>query len=215
MPLQQTHFSVRGILIEPAVFGLDRWLRQRQGVFEFTDHPRCLFRIQRAHAETEVVLADGTRLAPGDTILNLHLWNEHVPPIGPDGPTVLWGRALARGVDLSLRELARYLRWTRGFDDAAALRGDMRLGDANRSAQLARIAAYYGFESTSEGIESGTAGHRLAENVFMMLLVLASNPAALRAPVLRRTHTPVYMPRVTLMQRYETRGRSGPEARLC
>jgi len=206
---QSSHFSIHSALIEPAVFGLDRWLRQRQGVSEFTDNPHCLFRIQQAQMETAVVLADGSRVEAGDGVLNLHLWNEHIPPIGTGGATLHWARALARGIDLSLRELALHLRWTRALDGVVALRADMRLGTPDQSAQLARIAARYGFAPTCAGEDDLGSRSRLAdkpmdlaENVFIMLLILAANPAALRSPVLRRNHTLVYLSRLALQKRY-------------
>lgn len=199
---QSPYFSFHSILIEQAVFGLDRWLRQRQGVYEYSDSSRCLFRIQPAKADSEVRLGDGTYIAPDMLVLNLHLWNEHVPPMGADGATLQWARALAQGIDLSLRELALHLRWTRALDGVVALRADMRLGAAGQGAQLARIAARYGFEPTCGSLDEPRLVYRLAENMFITLLVLATNPVALRSPVSRRDHTVVYLSRLALERRY-------------
>jgi len=213
---QSSYFSIHTALFEQAVFGLDRWLRARQGVSEYSDNPLCLFRIQPAKADVALLLGDGTRIRPGATILNLHLWNEHIPPMGPEGATLKWARALARGIDLSLQELALHLRWTRALDDVVAVRADMRLGTAAQSAQLARIAARYGFEPAGGPPGEQGSVHRLAENMFIMLLVLAANPAALRGPVLRRNHTLVYLSRLALQRRYAvTAGRGHRGATLC
>jgi hypothetical protein len=212
---QTSRPSLHSALIEHAVFGLDRWLRQRQGVCEYSENPHCLFRMQPGKAEVEVVLADGTRVAPGATVLNLHLWNEHVPPMSDGGATLNWARALARDVDLSLRELAFHLRWTRNLDDVVALRCDMRLGTAGQSAQLARIAARYGFEPAEIGVQDRRSVQRLAENMFIMLLVLAANPAALRPTILQRNHTLVYLSRLALQRRYAVTDRGHRGAKLC
>jgi hypothetical protein len=198
-------------LIEQAVFGIDRWLRQRQGVYEYSGDPFCVFRVQRMQAEAGVLLSDGTRVAAGDPVLNLHLWNEHVPPMRLEGATVAWAREATRRVDRSMRDLARHLKWTRALDDIVALRGDMRLGTPEQSSQLARLAAHYGFEPAGEnGIDltSGTV-QRFAENVFIFLLVMATNPLALRAPVLRRDHKLVYLSRTALERRYAGTRRAG------
>jgi hypothetical protein len=203
-PQQATHLAFHSAWFEQAVFGLDRWLRQRQGVLEYSDNPDCVFRIQRAKAETPLVLRDGTRIAAGDAVLNIHLWNEQFPAMGGDGATMRWARAVAGGIDLSLRELAQHLRWTRAYDDVVALRADMRLGTAEQSSQLARISGRYGFEAGCAAGEHG-AIHRLGENIFLVLLVLATNPVALRAPVLWRDHTLVYLSRSSLEDRYATR----------
>lgn len=207
------------VLIEQAVFGLDRWLRQWQGVYEYSGDPFCVFRIQRAQAEADVLLKDGTRIAAGDPVLNLHLWNEHVPPMGSDGATVAWARESMRRVDRSLRDLARHLKWTRTLDDIVALRGDMRLGTAQQ--QMARLAAHYGFEPAgvnSIDLSSRTV-QRFAENVFIFLLVMATNPVALRAPVLRRDRKLVYLSRAALERRYagaeRQTGRQGGDLGSC
>lgn len=205
LPQQATHSAFHAAWFEHAVFGLDRWLRQRQGVLEYTDNPDCVFRIQRARAEAPLVLSDGTRIAPGDAVLNLHLWNEQFPAMGPDGATMRWARAVAGAIDLSLRELALHLRWMRDLDDVVALRADMRLGTTDRSGQLARISSRYGFEAACAAVDEHGAIQRLGENIFLVLLVLATNPAALRAPVLWRDHTLVYLSRSSLEQRYATR----------
>jgi hypothetical protein len=191
-------------LIEQAVFGIDRWLRQRQGVYEYSGDPLCVFRVQRAFAEADVLLSDGTRIATGDPVLNLHLWNEHVPPMRLQGATVSWARDATRRVERSLRDLARHLKWTRALDDIVALRGDMRLGTPEQSSQLARLAAHYGFEpAAGNGLDlSSPTVQRFAENVFIFLLVMATNPIALRAPVLRRDHKLVYLSRAALERRY-------------
>jgi hypothetical protein len=193
-----------GAWVEQAVFALDQWLRQRQGVYEYSDDPLCMFRAQRARADCVLSLSDGTRVRPGYPVLNLHLWNEHVPGMGESSVSMTWAREFTRRVEISMRALARHLRWNRSLDDVVAIRGDMRLGTAEQSDQLARLAGRYGFEPAgSEGFDFGLgAVRRTAENVFICLLVLATNPVTLRAPVLRRHHKLVYLSRAVLETRY-------------
>jgi hypothetical protein len=196
--------SSSGTWVEQAVFGLDRWLRQRQGVYEYSDDPHCIFRIQRCPAECNVKLSDGTEIHAGDPVLNLHFWNEHVPAMGNCGFSITWARETTRRVQLSLFGLARHLKWTRALDDIVAVRGEMRLGTSDQSGQLARIAGRYGFEPAgSEAADFGVAAaQRFAENLFICLLVLAANPVSLRLPVLRRDRKLVYLSRAALETRY-------------
>lgn len=190
-----------GALLEHAVFGLDRWLRRWHGVYEYTSDPACILRINRAEAEVDLMLSDGSHIHPGDPILNLHLWNEHIQPMPKDGATLAWARRLSRAVDFSLRELAQFLASQRDLDDISALRADMRLGTTGQRRQLARIAAHYGFESAAFRADTGSLRH-FGENILMCLLVLAANPAAIRTDVLRRDHALVYLSRAALERRY-------------
>lgn len=209
--------------LESAVFGLDRWLRRRQGVFEYTANPNCIFRAQRTQADERVTLSDETAIAPGDSILSVHLWNEHIPSIAADGPTVSWAREVCHRIDVSMLELAAYLAKRPDLDDIKAVRGDMRLGTAEQSAQLARLAARFGFEAVTEAARSSylsAAGlHRFSENVYIFLLVLATNPVAVGVPVLRRDHKLVYLSRSALVRRYgkgrENRARGARSVGVC
>jgi len=192
-----------GVLIEYAVFGVDRWLRRCQGVYEYTNDPLCLLRVNRASAEDSVVLSDGTSVRPGDPILNLHLWNEQILPIPHDGATVAWARQLHRAIDTSLRDLAEWLTQRPDLDDIIALRADMRLGTTEQIRQLARIAARYGFEAAANrNIETAGAIRRLGESFFLFLLILATNPEALRSDIFWRDHALVYLSRGALERRY-------------
>lgn len=98
----------RSSRIGQAVFALDRWLRRRQGSYEFSTRTRsdCLFRIEPRTADRRIVLSDGACACAGDPLIKLHLWNEHIPRMDRRGPTVGWARHISRAVDSSLAELA-------------------------------------------------------------------------------------------------------------
>jgi hypothetical protein len=191
-----------GQWLEWAVFALDAQLRQRQGVFEYSDDVHCLFRTQRTVADRNLTLTDGTPLRAGDPLLLLHIWNEHVPFIAPNGPTLSWARQLSFAIDVSLRMLADFLEKYPEFDDIKVICADMSLVSAERSQQIIRIASHYGFERSPCADIAGPSLHRLGEHIFMLLLVLASNPFAGRASVFQREHTIVYLSRRLLESRY-------------
>jgi hypothetical protein len=189
--------------LERAVFTLDRWLRRREGVYEYSTDPRCVFRIGLVKADQDITLTDATAIHAGDPLLMLHLWNENMPAMGKNGPTVAWGRLVSRALDTSLRELARYLHQRVELDDVAALYGDMHLGSARQAAQLTRILGRYGFES-ADHYQGGQVGalERVGKNILIFLLVAATNPATLRSTILRRYHGRVFLSRATLERRY-------------
>lgn len=185
------------------VLRLDGWLRRRQGIYEYTTDRRCLLRAEIGRSDRAVTLGDGTRLAAGDPVLVLHLWNEHIPPIGSRGPTVGWARHMSRAAHVSLRELARYLQQHPELDDILAICGDMHLGSARQAEQFTRLVSRYGFETVDEGgAETDGALHRLGKNILVLLLVAATNPVALRSTILRRFHRRVFISRAMLARRY-------------
>ncbi len=195
--------GLRAIHPEQWVFSLDRWLRRWHGVYEFTAHRDCLFRVERCVAEETLLLSDGVPVRRGDPLLKVHLWNEHMPAMGQDGPTVAWARRASRAIETSLRELARHVAQCDDLDAVVAVCADMRLATARQSAQLARIVSRFGFEAAKNS-RAGRPGlpRLIGENILMVLLVLATNPIAFRAAVLRRGHARAIMSRAKLLRLY-------------
>lgn len=189
------------VWLEHAVFSLDRVLRWCGGVYEFSANPRCLFRIGAGRAEQAWRLADGTEIRAGAPILELHLWNEHMPAMGREGPTLAWARQVNRRIQSSLAELARYLEQTPQLHEVVAICADMHLGREQQRAQLGRIMARYGFVTVETCARPG-AVHRAGKTILIAMLVLATNPAAFRSTVLRRRHTRLLLSRGTLERLY-------------
>jgi hypothetical protein len=185
-----------GALLAP----LDRYLRVRQRVLEYSGARTCILRIQLLSSAADVGLTDGTRLRRGERFIDLHLWNERVPAIPKRGPTLQWARQMNRYFAESLRDLAAYLAARPALDDVRAIRVNMSLGPAARGDQIARIVARYGFERVAAPRPRTLAErmHRLGENIFVSLLVLASNSRALKADTLRRDRTLAYLSRRSL-----------------
>lgn len=188
--------------VDQAVFALDRWLRRRQGIFEYTTRTDCLFRIQLCHAEQHTSLSDGTRVRAGEPMLKLHLWNEHIRPMGPCGATFGWAHQVGRAIDQSLRELACYLSRHPELAAVRVLRGDMCLGGIKQHGQFLRIAARLGFEPAGLRVPWWDALHRTGNALLVLLLVLATNPVALRRTPLRHIPIRIFMSRAALMARY-------------
>ena len=199
--------GLRAIHPEQWVLGLDRWLRRWLGIYEFTAHRDCLFRVEYCLAEESLLLSDGVRIRRGDPLLKVHLWNEHVPVMGQRGPTIAWARRVSRAMEASLRELARHVAQSDDLDTVVALCADMRLAPAKQCSQLTRIVARYGFE-TAKDPRAGRPGflRLIGENILMVMLVLATNPIAFRAAVLRRDHARVLISRAKLLRLYRPQG---------
>jgi hypothetical protein len=189
-----------GALLE----ALDDRLRTHHGVIEYSRSPDCLFRIGVIANSEPSVTADGTRVRAGDRLIELHLWNEHVPQFPRRGPNLGWALRVSRAFDASLRELHRYIETNAELRDVVALRGNMTFGGSARGAQLSRLAARYGFEPVAAPPRRSRWQrlHRFGENILISLVVLARNAAALHADTLWRDRTMVLLTRQALQRRY-------------
>lgn len=85
---------------------VDLLLRFCFGIREFTKRSDCILRVSLSACRSEMMFSDGTVIASGDPILELHFWNEHL--IHCLGPHELFGWALCleRRIRLSLMLLA-------------------------------------------------------------------------------------------------------------
>ncbi|MGP8228059.1 MAG: YkoP family protein, partial [Steroidobacteraceae bacterium] len=122
-----------------AVAMLDAGLRRRQAVFEYTQNPACVFRLDVSPIDRALVLRDGTRVVAGQRIARLHFWNEQVPAVPRTGATIAWGRRMQRAIATSLRELASFLAARREFNDVTIICAHAPSGTKNQTEQLARI----------------------------------------------------------------------------
>lgn len=182
---------------------LDDGLRRRNNVCEYSNDPRCVFRIQITEAREDIDFADGTSVHTGDSLISLHLWNEHIPVIPPEGPTLAWGRRMGRAMDVSLRQLAAYMSLRPEFDRVVAIRGNMAESTAETAAQLLRVMQHFGFEpGPQQTAVLRQKLHQFGENILVLLLLLAVNPAAARTSVLSRVRFEMLQSRRSFDRRY-------------
>jgi len=187
-----------------AVAVLDAGLRRRQAVFEYTQNPVCVFRVDISPVARPLVLRDGTRLHAGQRIARLHFWNEQVPAVPRTGATIGWGRRMQRAIATSLRELASFLAARPEFNDVTVICADAPSGTKTQTEQLARIMARYGFEAIVEPgrMSIGERLHHFGENILISLIILAHNPGALRPDTLKRVRLPIYLSRRILEREF-------------
>lgn len=203
-----------GISIRPAgtlsgvlrrsVYRLDHVLRQRYRIWEFSSHPECLLRIAFVRADRPVRLSDDVEIEPGDRILDLHLWNEHLPQIPTGRSDMVWARVTARCMRLSLRELAGYIEAQPRLAEVNALRGQVTFFFRNGRAQLDRLAAHYGFDvvATDACPTLRQQLHDLGNDILVWMLVWAFNPGAMRHTQPIRPRCQLWMSRQRLVERY-------------
>jgi hypothetical protein len=192
------------------IFALDKLLRQRYGVLEYSSHPSCIFRIEICPSGRNLTLRDGTRVRAGDRIARLHYWNEQMPATRLYASQMVWAREFHRRIAISLTELARYLRAQSDLADVNVVCGDVASAAGDQRGQIAHIMRRYGFEAilVAEPLLLRERLSRLGENILISLMVLAQNADALRGDTLRRTRVPIYISRQTLEQKFGSIGRT-------
>jgi hypothetical protein len=106
-----------------ATLWLDKLLRRRYRVFEFTDDPECIFRLGLENTSHPIHLPD--KEIPKDApVLGLHLWNEQVPRMPNDGPNMRWGIQMVKRVKYSFGLVAQEIRHNPDLRYAQAVGGD-------------------------------------------------------------------------------------------
>jgi hypothetical protein len=180
------------------IFALDGWLQRRQGVFEYTNKPDCIFRAQLGRLHSQVVLSDGTFGRPGDQVIDLHLWNEQIPAIPVAGPSLAWGRRFSRCFVESLHELARFLMSEPELLDITIIRANTNLDS------LHRIATRHEFEAILDPVRlpPWECVHRFGENILYWLLTLACNSGGARPNTFWRSRRVIYLSRRELERKH-------------
>ena len=191
-------------VLRAMVLALEGLLRRQGHVQEFTPDEECILRIALTTYKKDFELSDGTKVRAGDKICELHLWNEHIPPMPPEGPDLKWGVRFYRLAVKSLRSLAAYMVADQ-MQDIAALGGQMAFLEKDDSPVLASVAAQLGFDIVNLTAQAGRWRRftHFWENIFSRALMWTFNPASLRGKrFLRLQRYRLWMSRRTLLQRY-------------
>lgn len=187
---------------------IDRLVRQSLGVVEFTDAPDCILRIGPVRATQGRTLSDGTAIRPGDLLCEIHLWNERLPRMGPDGPDLQWALAMYRGMVRSLELLAAFLRTRAEYANAVAVHGEGAAMRGQEADQVQRQFARLGFDTAlRDAVTRRERFGRWWQNLYSIWLIWTYNPASLKGKHMSGlTHWEFWISRQGLMERY---GREG------
>ena len=185
----------------------DDYLSRRCGVKPFSPDERCLLRYAAMSSPGAFRLSDGAVLRRGDLVIDLHLWNEHIPPEPKRGPDLAWARLMAGRMKHSLALLAEAVDARPELADARAVRAKINfVGWGARSESLPRLIGRFGFEDVDEGAASlPERVHDAFENILIGALTWTHNPEALRLEKLVRQRRPVWMSAATLRARHGAR----------
>ncbi len=199
-----SHGRVQPVL-RPFVRRLDAYLRHTYHIFEFCHGRDCLIRLALDDSRQDVTLSDGTKIFRGDLVGELHLWNEHIPPLDDRRSDLAWALAFRRQLVQTLRELTVYIQTDPRFQRVQGFRGEGAFASRYAPAHLAKLAQRWGFELVPRVAAAGWWRQftDFWENLYAKCLTWAYNPASLRGwrvRSLRRDQ--LWISRETLLRRY-------------
>ncbi len=182
---------------------LDAVLRRAYGVFEFCDDRHCVLRIRLTRASYPLNLS-GYVVRAGDPVLELHLWNEHIPPLPPEGPDLAWAIRTRRMLIHSFRMLARYMESDPYLGSVRAVGGITVLLSPGDRLAGERLMERLGFTVTPCPNPLGRFGE-FWENFYAWCLMWTFNAASLRRrSLVRLRRVGVWMPTEEFLRRYGT-----------
>jgi hypothetical protein len=179
----------------------DAFLRWCYGIEPLSDDPACLLRVRVIRAPRAVSLPEGP-LAAGAELLEIHLWNERVPPFPPAGADLAWARRTQRMLLVSLRLAARRLREDPRLADVQAVAGNTVLVHDAAGVTRSRLLQGLGFAVFPMEWPLGRFGEFWA-NSYTRALMWAYNPASVRGlKVFDMRHDDFWMARSTFLDRF-------------
>lgn len=177
----------------------DSLLRRYYGVFEFTDNPECVLRLEACRAHADLRLSDGTRVAAGEKLGGLHFWNEHVPPFPAAGPDLRWAKAMQHCIGVSMAELARFIGQSPEWQDVKVFGGGAPFCGRLCAMRIRRVSARYGFDLV-EHAGDAVPWHGLGRNILQWALERAFNPVASRRHSFARERHELWISRDRLLR---------------
>jgi len=191
-----------GAIGRAAVRGLDMLIRRAVHVREFTQDENCILRVALGRSTGEMTLSDGTRIEKDEVVGELHLWNEHLPRMDEEGPSLEWATKAYRLWRASLKKLAAYLENDPQFENVRAFRGESALlkDDLEGSALFERL----GFDLVRRDRTSKLKRFgEFWENLYTWWLIWTFNPGSLRRKKLfRMERAQIWISRQALLEKY-------------
>jgi hypothetical protein len=179
------------------IFAIDAALRGWYGVRPYSYADGVLLRIADGKSDTRVSLEDGTCILPGDSVLDLHIWNERVSVLGLPGRHLGWACRVKSRIHDSLHQLACCFESDPAFSRYVAVRAEAVVLLQNAAQRFSRVAARFGLKSIKPERPAGWGNGMLA-----LLLAWACNPARTSRGHYRPVRREFWISAIELRSRY-------------
>jgi hypothetical protein len=183
---------------------IDEILRRRQKIEEFSDDPDCLLRINVRPAPRPLPLASGV-VPAGTEVLEIHLWNEHLPRAEASDSSLAWAVKGRAGLLRSLAALARHVEHRPELENVRAVFGITTLMSEKDAETAERMLARLGFSHAPYRSSLGAFGD-FWQNLHVWFLYRAFRRSAPRKPLRGLRRKMLWMSKEDLLRRYARRG---------
>ena len=131
-------------LVRKLILKLDDHLRRKLKIFEYSDDPKCMFRVHVTRANRDLKVPQG-EIPQGTKVLELHFWNDHIPRAAAQGESA--GRSIKgfRMFKNSMAELARVIEHDDRMTGVEAVGGLMPLFLEGDSYPAEKMLSHLGF----------------------------------------------------------------------
>jgi len=192
-------------LVRAVILSLDRVLSRAQRVEIFTQAEGCILRVALAKSDKDLVLSDGASVRKGETIGEIHFWNERVPTMPPGGPNLAWGQRFYRQLTYSLGLLATYVENDSRFASVRAFRGETSWVPRVGALEIPKVGNHLGFDLLRLEESAGLWRRFTAfwENLYVWALIWAYNREGLvYKDILRSERCRLWISREKLARRW-------------
>lgn len=183
---------------------IDEILRRRQKIEEFSDDPDCVLRIKRCLAPRELARI-AAEIPAGADVLELHLWNEHLPQGSPSGPGLSWA-VKGRGAFVrSLERLAAHIDRRADLREVEAVFGVTTFMSERDARTAERVLGRLGFSQAPYRSSLGAFGD-FWENLHVWFLYRTFRRGGRRKPLFGLRRRILWMSKQDLLRRYARHG---------
>ncbi len=184
-----------------AVRLIDYLLRMQGGLFEFSQDPECLLRLQLLAAPRSITLGNQA-ISKGEPVLALHVWNERMPKIPAQGADLEWALRLRRRLVYSFREIARLIQGDERYAQVRALCGASTLFSFSNHTGGVQMMQHLGFTVMPYHRPLGRFGE-FWENLFSWWLMWTYNAKSLNSRKFwSQQRTEIWMTKIEFLRRF-------------
>ena len=184
-----------------AVRMIDNLLCIVQGVYEYSQDPECILRLQLRTSAHSVTVGP-QMVVKGEPVLALHAWNKRMPVIPPDGAELTWALTLRRRLMYSFKEIARLMQEDLRYTQVRAVCGSSSLFSFSNHVGGVQVMQRLGFMVIPGYRPLGRFGD-FWDNLFSWCLMWTYNPGSLnQRKFFSLQRTEIWMMRDQFVERY-------------